>query len=78
MTKSSRSSFAPDLELPDFYLSGKVKNALTGAKFEDKNELLASVSPVFTTIFPGTFPVAVGQCLLRSDICVQEKGEYVE
>jgi hypothetical protein len=53
--KACHSPFSSDLGRSHFDLFEKMKTMLIRMMLEDKNELLASVSDVLTTILPGSF-----------------------
>jgi hypothetical protein len=50
MKRVSHPPFAPGLDLSDFYLPGKVKNALMGAEFGGERDLFDRVMCVLNAI----------------------------
>ena len=71
-------AFSPDLAPSDFYLFGKVKNALKGSEFQCEQELFESVVQILTQITREELESVMDEWEKRLRACISANGDYFD
>lgn len=75
---SPHPAFSPDLAPSDFYLFGKVKDAIKGMEFESEEDLLDEVIKVLSQISREELESVMDEWEQRLLACIANGGDYVE
>ena len=75
---SPHPAFSPNLAPSDFYLFGKVKDAIKGMEFESEEDLLDEVIKVLSQISREELESVMDEWEQRLLACIANGGDYVE
>ena len=70
--------YSPDLAACDFWIFPKLKEKLSGCRYETIEEMKEAVTKVIDTLSQEDFHVALQKLLERYNKCIAAGGDYFE